>query len=189
MRHFRIKPALGLVISLLIAVTAARTGMTAQPPSEYEVKAALLLKLAKFVSWPAASEGREQFGLCVAGNDKFKDALEPLRKQRVRNRPVVIERLTEGSGVPERCDLLYIAESDRHKIASLLRDLRGRPLLTVGEHAAFARSGGMVALQTRNRRVGFEINLDTSQSSGLVVSSQLLQLASVISSSNKGASL
>jgi hypothetical protein len=44
----------------------------------------------------------------------------------------------------------------------------------------FAKRGGIVELQSRDNRIGFEINVAAYRRAGLVVSSQLLQLATVL---------
>lgn len=170
-----------LALLLALGLNALPTSAQAeQPLPEYTVKAALLLKLAKFVTWPAAVEARAEFVLCVLGHDPFDSALEPLRGQKVRGRAVRIVRLTEAARAVGECDLVFVSERDRARAGHIAGQFGGQPVLTVGDAPGFARSTGIVALQTRNRRVGFEVNLAASQSAGLEISSQLLQLATVV---------
>jgi hypothetical protein len=181
----------GVVRQLLLSVAGAVLLLTSArsadaPLPEYTVKAALLLKLARFVTWPTAAESRQDFGVCVLGQDPFRDALESLQSQRVHGRAVRVLRLTTPEQGVENCDLLFTTEQDSIRLSQYFSQLDRRAILTVGDAAGFARTGGMLGMVTRNRKVGFEINLQPSQRSGLEFNSQLLQLATVIGSGRDG---
>jgi hypothetical protein len=145
---------------------------------EYELKAALTYKLAKFVTWPAERELKPEFELCVLGTHPFGSALDGIEKLTIKDRPIVVRAIEALD--PAACDLLFIAESESESLPELLAALADSPVLTVSDMERFAKRGGIVELQSRDNRVGFEINVAAYRRAGLVVSSQLLQLATVL---------
>jgi hypothetical protein len=177
-----------LLLYLLLALPGPAPSVRAAdaPLPEYTVKAALLLKLARFVVWPAAAESRPEFVLCVLGADPFRSALDPLATQKVRNRPVRVLQVEAPDQVAAKCDMVYLSEQDRLRLSQSLSHVRGTPVLTVGDAEAFAQAGGMIGMATRNRRLTFEINLAPSREAGLEFKSQLLQLATLVGSKRDG---
>jgi hypothetical protein len=146
--------------------------------SEHELKAALTYKLAKFVTWPAERELKPTFELCVLGAHPFGSALDGIDELTIKDRPIVVRAIEALD--PAACDLLFIAESESESLPELLASLADSPVLTVSDMERFAKRGGIVELQSRDNRVGFEINVAAYRRAGLVVSSQLLQLATVL---------
>jgi len=149
---------------------------------EHELKAALTYKLAKFVTWPAEREQNARFELCVLGAHPFQSALDGIEKLTIKDRPIVVRAIEAVDAAV--CDLLFIAESESESLPELLAVLADAPVLTVSDMPGFATRGGIVELQSRDNRVGFEINAAAYRRAGLVVSSQLLQLASVLDESS-----
>jgi hypothetical protein len=146
---------------------------------EHELKAALTYKLAKFVTWPAERELAATFELCVLGEHPFESALEDIEDLTIKDRPITV-RAVDSIAEPMTCDLLFIAESEAERLPDLLEGLADKPVLTVSDMPKFASHGGIVELQSRDHRLGFEINVAAYKRAGLLVSSQLLQLATLI---------
>jgi len=168
---------LSLTLSLLLlspfAEPASADGRQA---GEYQVKAAFILNFSTFVEWP---EGHFQNGtltIGILGRDPFEGAMDDLKGKTVKGRKVVIRHYDD----PEEAlgaDVLFIGASERMGLPRILHTLRGRPVLTVGDHPGLARSGVMINMVVLRKRVGFEINLEAARQSGLWISSQLLKLA------------
>lgn len=53
-------------------------------------------------------------------------------------------------------------------------------MLTVGDRARFARTGGMVGLVTVDNKIRFEVNLRMARASGLRIQAALLRLATEV---------
>lgn len=160
-----------------VGLTLAHALYAAAVP-EHELKAALTYKLAKFVTWPAERELKSTFELCVLGAHPFGSALDGIEKLTIKDRPIVVRAIEALD--PAACDLLFIAESESESLPELLAALADAPVLTVSDMERFAKRGGIVELQSRDNRIGFEINVAAYRRAGLVVSSQLLQLATVL---------
>jgi hypothetical protein len=149
--------------------------------SEYQVKAAYLYHFAKFVEWPADTAGKPPATLMIAvlGKSSIGAALEAISGSTVKNRRVVIvstSRVEELKG----CDILFVCMSERVKLDRILASVASRPILTVSDIRGFAASGGMIGFVATHDNIRFEINHRASQRSGLIISSQLLKLATEV---------
>jgi hypothetical protein len=176
---------LGLATLLLALAFTKAFASDAPVVGEYQVKAAFLFNFAKFVTWPSgAFEGPESpIEICVAGRDPFGGALEDTIGERtVRGRPVAVRQIDAAEQASD-CEIVFFADSERAPV--LARRLERAPVLTVGETAGFAEAGGIVNFKIEENRVRFEINPDAASRAGLRVSSQLLNLATVVREERK----
>src|ERR1051325_1777240 len=81
-------------------------------PTDYQVKAAYLYNLGKFVSWPDASSGSESFSICVMGQDPFGSVLDTtLSGETIGGKSVVIKRISRIQEV-SACRVLFISSSE-----------------------------------------------------------------------------
>jgi hypothetical protein len=146
---------------------------------EYLIKAAFLYNFAKFTEWPetAFAHANAPLTICVVGRDPFGAALDSLNGKIIKGRTVAIFRLPDTAGAAA-CQVIFISESERERLATILRSLRGQPVLTVADMPDFARAGGIINLKTNpDERIRFDINVGIAQQAGLRLSSKLLSLA------------
>jgi hypothetical protein len=176
-----------LAASMLLALLplCAIAGTSQPQVSEHELKAALLFRVAKFIEWPTAAFGAADapFVMCVVGDDARARAFQSLQGRLLNGRHVAIRRVTGDMLDLGQCHAAFFPLDTDADVDYALGRMRGAPVLTVGENDAFVTRGGTLALVTREQRVQFTINLAASKRSQLAVSSQLLQLASVIGES------
>ena len=149
--------------------------------SEYELKAALLYKVAKFVRWPASAFSDEDAPLvfCVLGEDPFGASLDAISGQVTAGRSIVIERHANADAARD-CHLAFISASEHGRLPAILETVRDRAVLTVGDTASFATRGGAVNFVTQENRIAFEINAPATERAGLEISAQLMRLARII---------
>ena len=153
----------------------------AGPSREYLVKAAFLYNFAKFTVWPAKAFAAPStpLRLCLLGKDPFQGALDSLAGKTVRKRKLEIHRLTKTSGLG-KCHLLFVSASENKRLATILKILRGMPVLAIGDMPNFAHSGGIINLKTVRNKVRFEINVNAAKRAHLKFSSKLLRLAEIV---------
>ena len=155
--------------------------------SDEDVKLALIYKISRFVTWPAAPDrANAPFRLCLAEPSIFELAQDRFAGRRIRDRDIEVHLLTEAkSGLSERCDVFYMARLKEDRVKEFLDVTSGEPMLTVSDAPDFAKDGGMIGLSTRGKKVTISINVAAYESSGLVVSSQLLELAELVDDSRR----
>ena len=177
-----------LVLAALLSSACAPVDRAqAEPPGEYQLKAAFLFNFAKFIDWPATnfSSPQSPFIICILGTDPFGHAMDDvLRDKSIDNRPVVISRLKNITEA-KQCHMVFVSQSETAHLADLIQELRGARILLVGESDGFAAAGGMIQFTREDNHVRFLINSDAADRAGLKVSSKLLSLARVVHDSPK----
>lgn len=154
--------------------------LLAQPSREYDLKAVFLFNFVTFVEWPKeVPPAGTPFVIGILGEDPFGPALdEVLAGEKFRGMPLLARRcrnLVEA----RQCQILFISSSEAAHLTAILKELRGRPVLTVGEMPQFVETGGMVAFST-GARVQLLVNPAAAQQAGLAISSKLLRVAKVV---------
>ena len=183
----RLHLSLGLIVMNLLIPRAA---VGQDSAGEYELKAAMLYNLARFVEWPASAYADAQAPtvLCILGRDPFGNALAALASNAPGgSRPVQVRRV-QGSKEIRGCHVVYISSSERKGIAQILSTLKGASVLTVGEMAQFAARGGMIQFSLEEKQVRFEVNLEAASEADLKISSRLLVLARIVKEQNRNPS-
>ena len=187
---------LSLAAWLLVWPGASR----AQELRSSELEAAFLLNFLRFASWPEPSfEFRESpVVVTVIGADAIAADLSVLsseerlgpeqRSVEVRVRDGVdptSERAGRRHGRVTAADLrrshlIFVGRDDESSAEWILAQVRGTPVLTVGDVPAFARKGGMLELVVRGGRMTFDANAREIDRSGVSMSSKVLRLARLV---------
>ena len=171
---------LTLVAWLWIAALAAPDAQRAF--DEREIKATYLFNFAQFVEWPTAAFSGPQAPIVIGilGDDPFGAVLDAVvQGEVVKARPLRVVRFRTVEEVGA-CHLLFVAGSETSTQPGIFAALRGRPIVTVGDTAIFASSGGMIRFVTERNRIRLRINLAAARQSGVVISSQLLRAAEIV---------
>lgn len=163
----------------LLTLAAVPAYTQAPAVDEYQVKAAFLFNFAKFVEWPpqAFKSPDDPVGICVFGPNPFGSTLgDMVRGKTLGKRGVVAYRVSD----PQRaktCHILFLNESDDKRSRSMLEQLTGASILTVGESEGFLANGGVVNFKLEEARVRIEISTAAAERAQLRISSKLLSLA------------
>lgn len=168
------------LIAVLAAAVLAGGSASAQPQaSEAELKAALVLRLAKYVTWPATRDPATDppLTVCVVGQDPIGGSLRSLATDPAR---VEVRRMAGDAGDLLRCHVVVFASETDVDVNYALARLAGHPVLTIGGSERFARGGGVLALVNRDGRIAFVVNNDAAKRARLAISSRLLQIASIV---------
>src|SRR5579864_3786012 len=189
----RIRLGRALLRTLLVVCLALghalmpKVAMGQDSAGEYELKAAMLYNLTRFVEWPpsAYADAQAPTVICILGRDPFGDSLAALAfNATAGGRPVQIRRLSNDRGI-HGCHVVYISSSERKSIAQIFATVKGTSVLTVGEMAQFASRGGMIQFSLEEKQVHFDINLEAASEADLKISSRLLVLARIVKEQNR----
>jgi YfiR/HmsC-like len=151
-------------------------------PSELQVKAAFVLNFLKFVEWPSDGpvDPSAPFVIVVIGDDPIGSSLrESTAGRTVGTHPLIVRtgaRAADGA----TAQLVFIPQSERRQLPSILHALEGRLVLTVGDTPGYAESGVMLNLVVEDQRVRFEANTAAAARAGVHLSSHLLRIARIV---------
>jgi hypothetical protein len=171
-----------LTVAGALAVSTQPASAQTDQVGEYELKAAILYNLIRFVEWPpsAYADSQAPTVLCILGQDPFGNSLKTLeQKKDASGRPISIRQLKNENGIRD-CHVLYISSSERKTITQILTRLKGSSVMTVGEMSQFAVQGGVIQFTLEDKQVHFQINLDAVSRMELKISSRLLVLARIV---------
>ncbi len=149
---------------------------------EYQIKAVYLFNFALFFTWPdsAFRQYRQPFRVCVLGKDPFGIDLDlVIENEIIEGRRVAVHRLRSvyRSG---RCQMLFVSQSEKSRLASIFGYIRRYPILTVSDIKGFARRGGMIQFfNTPYNEVRFRIAPEAVNKAGLIASANLLEIAEI----------
>lgn len=165
-------------IIIFILSGVARNAHAGTLPGEYQIKAAFIYNFAKFTEWPAEAFAGENAPLtvCIIGKNPFASALDFLGSKTVGNRKLVVLNVSRPEELKD-CHILYIAASEKPRLAQILASVTVPGVLTISDIKNFSQAGGMISLVTQEDKVRFRINLKSAQRARLRLSSQLLKLA------------
>ncbi len=160
-----------------------------QSPTECQVKAAYLFNFLKFVEWPD-DPGTDPHGKWVigfAGETSIGDELTRLVEgKNVLGRELQVKKFQEADNL-RTCNILFISESEKKRLPSILAALHGTSVLTVADMDNFIGSGGMIQFMVEDARVRVAIDAGATSRAHLKVSSKLLALARVVAGTERGA--
>lgn len=177
--------ALKLAISLfaLWAVLAGSAGADDKDIHEDEVKAAFVYNFAKFVEWPSGKIN-ESINLCILGESPLGfSALKAIDGRTAQDKPLVTKLLNKSDDL-KGCHIVFVAASERNKMAHLLKIAHQQHALTVSDMGGFTQEGGAIELVKTEEKIRFEINLLAAKEAGLAISSRLLNLALAVYDDN-----
>ena len=166
------------MLCLLGALPPGLSAQTSRAADEHRLKAAIIYRFTQFVEWPAsATAGRNTVELCVAARSPIGASLRQLVADDTSDAPRLdIRDVAPGDAVTS-CHVLVVPPQGADE-SQLMKQVAGRPVLTVGESPTFLDGGGVIRLHIVDRRVRFDVDVAAATRGGLTLSSQLLRLAS-----------
>ena len=147
---------------------------------EYELKAGFLYNFFHFIKWPDRSfdAPNSPFVLVIVGGGGMDRTIEhALQNTFVGARPlkVIITSSAEDLG---RAHMVFFLESYKnHDLPKVLAQLKGKPVITVGEEKNFITLGGDINFVQKGAKIKFQINPTSTEKADLKISSRLLMLA------------
>ena len=142
--------------------------------------ARLLSNLPRFVEWPEeALPPRAPIVIGVLASPEFSQRVErAVANRNVDGHPLTVRRVHPGA--LRDCHVLFVGEFFWRRFRGFGEPLKRLPILTVGEAPGFAQGAGIANFKKEDRRVVLEVNDEAARRSGLVLSSKLLRIASIV---------
>jgi YfiR/HmsC-like len=147
-------------------------------PTASQVKAAYLFNFGKFVRWQVDHAGADSLDICVLGKDPFGGVLDStVAGESIDGRKIRVQRLAKVQDAA-RCSILYVSLSEESRMDAILNAVQPFALLTVSDIPHFAEHGGMIEFVVQQGKIRFEVNRTAAEESHVVLSSELLKVAS-----------
>ena len=165
------------VVSL--AVHADRQATADEP----KLRAAIVLGIIRYSSWPDDVDMSGQLNLCSIGAPQSEQILTQVNGQhKYHDLAIMVFPLSKSQPKLEKCHALIIGPALDNKSARYFIERNGsHGLLTICDGCQINRSTAMVTLVRRDKRIAFHVDLALSNSAGISFSSALLELALKVS--------
>ncbi|WP_353572723.1 YfiR family protein [Candidatus Albibeggiatoa sp. nov. BB20] len=150
---------------------------------EYQVKAVYLYNFSHFIHWPKnLLELKTEFNICVLGDNPFSSALDyVVSTEKFHGNPIKVHYL-ETVVDAHICQILFISQSERNQLNTILDYLDKQPVLTVSDIAEFIEHGGMIKFyMNRKHQVRLAIDPDTLREADLEADANLLRISQIMS--------
>jgi hypothetical protein len=150
-------------------------------PTEGEVKAAYLLNFGRFLRHSNRSTAQpSSFDICIVGQDPVGHGIDEIAaNETVNNLPVHVRRLPDITDA-KACAIVFISAREGEELREDLAILAGSDALTVGDAPDFLDRGGMIQFLLIQNHVRFAVNLNAVNRAHLILSSELLRVASSV---------
>jgi hypothetical protein len=173
-----------LLVAVLLGLLLGASAVGAKAFNEATVKAVFLYRLTLFVNWPTSKEVVKDTALIIGtiGEVPFETHLaEAVHGEQINGRSIRIQRFSQLSTLWQSpCDMLFVGNVQPDELEAILSVARARQILTVSDTPRFADRGGMVAIQTVDRRIHIRINVTATRQAGISFSAKLLKVAELI---------
>ena len=192
-----------LVVLMLLAAVVTSSALAADSDQnrERKIKAAFLYNFIKFVEWPKEKmpDNDEPVVIGVVGMADSTKAFTAIAKKEVKGKKIIVKQFmdlcdsTKKSNESKsrekwnrdmkslkKCHIVFVSKCkslSKNDTAVLIDALKGTPVLTVGERPDFLKSGGIVNFLMQEKKIRFEVNLDSAKQNKVIIRSKLLKLA------------
>lgn len=149
---------------------------------EYELKAAVLYNIIKYVDWPKEVMGSstDPITVLVIGENPFGATLENVLQKREAHGHRIVVRYSKGLPKKLNAQVVFmkgLSKAERGKLKDLCA---ASSAMLIGDREGLAKEGACLGFYLKDRRVRFEINVDALKRARLSASSELLKLARII---------
>ncbi|MES2818410.1 MAG: YfiR family protein [Pseudomonadota bacterium] len=169
--------SLGLVFGLSLGVT---TTLSAQAvDAAYQIKASYIYNFLQFVHFPSeALHGADTVNVCILGEDRFGPALDEIDGATTPQGHLKVMRLGRfpTRAVLDSCNVLYLIDSERQGVDSIMAKVNEAQILTIGEFSPFIRYGGLIELFEQQDMIRFRVNEALLSKIEFKIDAQLVQL-------------
>jgi hypothetical protein len=151
---------------------------------EYPLKAIFLYNFASYIEWPAGTFPNEKtpFVIGTYGAAAIDETLQTIAKsKKLGERKLEFRKFTSVKEITN-CQILFVSRDvPPNQHVEILKTLKDKPALVVGESQGFAAQGASINFFIEANKIRFEVNTDVTKRLGLKVSSKLLSMAKIVS--------
>jgi len=147
------------------------------------LKSSVIFNITKFIKWPGSispNNSSDSFNFCVNGHADISKIFASIsKKKKIQKRKLVVNSETSILNL-RNCHMLFLGTSESRDLEKIIEAVHNYPILTVSDTPGFAERGVLINLVVKRNKIRFEINRNSISSSGLKVSSELLQLGILV---------
>jgi hypothetical protein len=171
---------LGVLVGVLVMMQHSSRADD-EPVSESEFKAALLVKLVRFVIWPESAFvcPTSPLEIGVLGKNQFGKYLDRISLGKALDYHPIKIRYSLTPDELRTCHFVFVCRERGSTLNEIVKAFAGKSILLVGEEERFANEGGMINVVVKEQKPYLQINARTAEQSGLRFRGQLAQTRNI----------
>ncbi|VAW91820.1 hypothetical protein MNBD_GAMMA21-2802 [hydrothermal vent metagenome] len=168
-----------LAVLMLVEPHRVRANDVTVTADETKLRAAIVLGILRFSSWPNDVRMASAFNLCTLGNPTSESTLVKISGQReYKDKPISTIVLNANAPDISKCNAIVIGPHIKKTVLSrFLGSKSAFGILTICDNCKPDLTSVMVYMLRKKNRVGFEVDLIQAKKNGMTFSSSLLELA------------
>ncbi len=180
-RYLNVIWLLGMVCLLLLCSTAAQGQGEGKAADEYDIRAAMLFNITRFVDWRAGKIDTQhrQISVCIVGSDPIGASFDHFLQEQGNSAKTIKVRHLASFDLANTCDVLYVSVRELKSLKRVGAELAKAGVLVISESPNAAIPSQIIGLPTIDEHVHIEVNLSAAKLAGITISSKLLHLATV----------
>jgi hypothetical protein len=167
-----------LIFLTLYSLSALPAHADERSVSENQAKAAFVFNAVHYVTWPSTTRGNLVV-IGVLGKGSLESEWLNITRKTIGGKKLTVFKSNNIDDMID-CQIVIIEESSPSRLSRIMPLLRDYPILSVGDSSAFLQAGGILNISVINNRISFSVNLSQARTAGLVISSNLLKLATEV---------
>jgi hypothetical protein len=145
--------------------------------AEMEFQAVYLLKIARFITWPARAftNASAPILIAVVAPEPFPEILaQALANETVGPRKLLVRPYAASGEIPH---ILYLSDGEADRWPAVRVSLGTNAVLTVSDQAHFNEQGGIVQFFKTRDTLQFNIAQPAARAAGLAIDARLMRLS------------
>ncbi len=147
------------------------------------LKVIMLEKLSRFVKWPDKvwmKDKTSPFIIGIIGEDPFGSLIANVYGNIKIIKKKVRVRYFEKTDEVDDCQILFISNSLKDEVETVIAALKKKPILTIGDTEGYAHRGVHINLFKAGKNIGIEINPRAIRAANMSVSASFLSFATIV---------
>ena len=146
---------------------------------EYQIKAAILVKISQFFSWDSiyTTKDIQTINFCLFQPEPFGKFIDELIQKRNTMSKKVFLNITRVTDDISSCHILFLTEQDAWAFEGLTHR---EDLLLISENSMISDTDLHLNLFLDKRKVKFEMNIDNIKKSQINLNSALVSVAKIV---------
>jgi len=174
-------PTYRVLLALAAVMLIPRVNVNAQRLN-YEIVSMYVYNFTKYIVWPN-DKGSNDFVVAVYGESPLTSLLNKyISTKHVGQRPIVV-KVIKSLDEANNCSILFIPSDQSSKIKQISEQFKGKPVLIISEKYGMSKKGASISIfldEDDDDKTKFEICKTLIVNNGLIISSNLLKLASQV---------
>lgn len=171
-----------VIIVLLLSLMISRDAMCWDQSNEYILKGGFIYNFLKYIEWKNPEYSKtENINICIVGDTSKIHDLKKLDGKEINGRKININISNSDDIDKASCRVIFISYTAENEFEAVMKKTDKPGALIISDIEASANKGACIEMfMTAENKIKFKINTNIPEKKGIIISSQLLKLATLI---------